>query len=56
MVAEHVADTSRCQRVQRSRSMFCDMSVGVPDWNGDMLTNRDYETAALWFRGGFDIW
>ena len=25
---------------------------GVPVWNGDMLTLRDYETAALWFRAG----
>ena len=23
---------------------------GVPVWNGDILTLRDYETAALWFR------
>ena len=25
---------------------------GVPVWNGDILTLRDYETAALWFRAG----
>ena len=25
---------------------------GVPVWNGDMLTLRDYETAALWWRAG----
>ena len=25
---------------------------GVPVWNGDILTHRDYETAALWFRAG----
>ena len=25
---------------------------GVPFWNGDMLTLRDSETAALWFRAG----
>ena len=25
---------------------------GVPSWNGDILTYRDYETAALWFRPG----
>ena len=25
---------------------------GVPVWNGDMLTLRDCETAALWFRAG----
>ena len=25
---------------------------GVPLWNGDILTLRDYETAALWFRAG----
>ena len=24
----------------------------VPVWNGDILTLRDYETAALWFRAG----
>ena len=23
---------------------------GVPVWNGDILTLRDYETAAVWFR------
>ena len=37
MVAELVAETSRCH---------------VPVWNGDVLTLRDYETAALWFRAG----
>ena len=26
--------------------------IGVPVWNGDILTLRDYETAALWFRAG----
>ena len=25
---------------------------GVPVWNVDILTPRDYETAALWFRAG----
>ena len=25
---------------------------GVPVWNGDILTLREYETAALWFRAG----
>ena len=25
---------------------------GVPVWDGDILTLRDYETAALWFRAG----
>ena len=25
---------------------------GVPVWSGDILTLRDYETAALWFRAG----
>ena len=25
---------------------------GVPVWNGDFLTLRDYKTAALWFRAG----
>ena len=25
---------------------------GVPIWNGDILTLRDYETAALWFSAG----
>ena len=25
---------------------------GVPVWNGDISTLRDYETAALWFRAG----
>ena len=25
---------------------------GEPVWNGDMLTARDYETAALWYRAG----
>ena len=25
---------------------------GVPVWKGDILTLRDYETAALWFRAG----
>ena len=25
---------------------------GVAVWNGDILTLRDYETAALWFRAG----
>ena len=25
---------------------------GVPVWNGDILTLRDNETAALWFRAG----
>ena len=25
---------------------------GVPVWNVDILTLRDYETAALWFRAG----
>ena len=25
---------------------------GVPVWNGDILTLRDYETAALWFGAG----
>ena len=25
---------------------------GVPVWNGHILTLRDYETAALWFRAG----
>ena len=28
---------------------------GVPVWNGDMLTLRDYETAALWFRAGLKL-
>ena len=27
---------------------------GVPVWNGDFLTLRDYETAALWFRAGLE--
>ena len=27
-------------------------TYGVPVWNGDIMTLRDYETAALWFRGG----
>ena len=25
---------------------------GVPVWNGDILTLRDYATAALWLRAG----
>ena len=25
---------------------------GVPVWSGDILTLRNYETAALWFRAG----
>ena len=28
------------------------MISGVPVWNGDILTLRDYETTALWFRAG----
>ena len=28
------------------------MACDVTDWNGDILTLRDYETAALWFRTG----
>ena len=30
-------------------------TYGVPVWNGDIMTLRDYETAALWFRGGLNL-
>ena len=47
-----MAETHRCHRFQRSRSIACVISMVVPVWNGDILTLRDYETAALWFRAG----
>ena len=28
---------------------------GVPVWNGDMLSLRDYETSVLWFRAGLKL-
>ena len=28
---------------------------GVPVWDEDILTLRDYETAALWFRAGLRL-
>ena len=48
MVAELVAETSRCHRAEQQ----CGQRHvnGVPVWNGDILTLRYCETAALLFR------
>ena len=50
LVAEHGAETSRCQTGSTESQYGLRHVNGVPVWNGDMLTL--YATAALWFRAG----
>ena len=51
MDAEFVAETSMSSGSAESQYGLRHVN-GVPVWNGDILTHRDYETAALWFSAG----
>ena len=50
MVAELVEDSFRCHRASTEAQYGLRHDNGVSVWEGDILTLRDYETAALCFR------
>ena len=55
MVAEQRGRDSPMSSVSTESQYGLRHINGVPAWNGDILTLRDYETAALWFRAGLKL-
>ena len=55
MVAEPRGKDSSMSSVSTESQYGLRHITGVPVWNGDILTLRDYETAALWFRAGLKL-